>query len=422
MKNLVLGVLLIGLAAGCSGSSSDPPKLLDAGADPVNCDPIAQTGCASGEKCTWIVDVNADAVAGTDQVGHTGCAAVGATPLGGDCTDADATINTGADSCGAGNLCIAGKCKAICDLDLASGSSAKGACDTTHTCAAYSAVFDSGTTASAGVCEPGCDPLTQRLLVGDAEQCGAADPTMPKAACTPSASFTSFLCAPSGPDVYSLTERVPALTDSAGRVYSNGCSPGYIALFGEDNDAGANTVICSGLCAPLRVDRDIAGPGNPDRINEGNKAALGKLLSDPAPVAGHATCGPEAKGSATESEDCLYLWALLAEFSNTAPSAALRTPYSDTLGVCFAYSHYLFDDDNNPSTPDQPAPSCADLPAPEKLTADDPFSAADAGCYSLTDTLAHPDAVARTRKSVHRHPPRFRSAYGSAALARHIFD
>lgn len=417
MKNLVLG--LICLAAACGGGSS-PPKLLDSGVEvPVACDPIAQTGCTTGQKCTWIIDVDADAAAGTDPVGHSGCAPAGTTALGAACADATAAAG-GSDTCVAGDLCISGKCKAICDPQLASGSAA-GACDVDHACAAYSGVFTSGTAAAAGVCEPGCDPLTQRLLVGGAEQCGAANPTQPDVACTPASSFTSFLCAPSGDDVYARTERAAALTDSQGNVYSNGCSPGYVPLFGSDNDSGANTTICSGLCAPLKVDSQLAGPDNPDRINEGDKAALGKLLADTAPVAGHATCGADSKGSATDAEDCIYLWAILAENAKVAPSEALRTPYSDTLGVCFAFGSYLVDDDGKSTTPLVPFPSCATLPPPELVTSTDNFgSAADNGCYSLTETLAHPDAA--TARKAARRAPRFRGSYGQAALARHIFD
>jgi len=417
MKTAVLGVFC--LAVACGGGSG-PPKLLDSGTEvPVACDPIAQTGCATGQKCTWII-TDADPTAGTDPVGHNGCALAGTTALGAACHDATASVNGGADTCLAGDLCISGKCKVICDPQLTSGSAA-GACDVDHACAAYAGVFDTGNTASAGVCEPGCDPLTQRLLVGGAEQCGAASATQPDVACTPSSSFTSFLCAPSAPDVYALTERAAAMTDAQGNVYSNGCSPGYVALFGADNDSGAMTTICSGLCAPRKVDAQLAGSGNPDRINEGDKTALGKLLTDPAPVAGHATCGADSKGSATDPEDCLYLWEVLAEFSGASPSEALRTPYSDTLGVCFAFGSYLVDDDGNSATPRVPFPSCATLPAPELVTAADKFgSAADRGCYSLTDTLAHPDAS--TARTAARRAPRFRGAYGPAPLARHIFD
>jgi hypothetical protein len=424
MKNLVLGALLIGLGAACGGGSS-PPKLLDAGvgldaASPVTCDPIAQTGCSAAEKCTWIIDVDADPTAGTDPVGHAGCAAVGTTPLGGACDDATATANGGADHCVAGSLCISQKCKAICDVQLASGT-AKGSCDIDHACAAYSGVFISGNNATAGVCEPGCDPLTQRLLVGGAEQCGATSVTQPDVACTPASGFTSFLCAPSGADVYARTERDAALTDSLGNAYSNGCSPGYVALFPKDLDAGANTVICSGLCAPQKVDSVLAGPDNPDNINEGDKTALGKLLTDTAPVAGHATCGADSKGSATDAEDCVYLWEVLASFSNVAPSEALRTPYSDTVGVCFAFGSYLVAPDATQPTMLVPFQSCATLPPPEMVTAADTFgSAADNGCYSLTETLAHPDAAAA--RSAVRRAPRFRGAYGPAQLARHVFD
>jgi hypothetical protein len=353
----------------------------------------------------------------TEQVGHTGCAPVGTTAEGAACTDADASANGGADTCAAGDLCIAGKCKPICDPGLAAGA-AKGACDADHACALYSGVFVAGANATAGVCEPGCDPLTQQLKIGGAEACGSADPTMPDATCVPSSGFESFLCAPSGSDVYGNTDRKPALTSLGGDVFANGCAPGYIPLLPLDNGNGVNTIICMGLCAPVKVNADLAGDTNPARINEGDTTALGKLTADPVAVSGHATCAGDVKGSPTEEEDCRYLWRFLVP-SNTPITESLRTPTSDTVGFCYAFGRYLFDDDNDSSTADVPDKSCAALP--DKAAATDFFgSAADDGCYSLTDTLAQQSPA--TARRAQRHVPHFRMSYGNAKVARHIFD
>ena len=158
MRMQALGALFIGVVAACGGGGK--VKLLDAGVDaPVACNPVAQTGCMTGEKCTWIVDIDGSTTMA--ELGHVGCAAIGPspTPDGATCTDATMAVNGGADTCVMGDLCISGKCKPICDPQLVGGASA-GACAANYACATYAGVFSSGGPALAGVCEPTCDPLT----------------------------------------------------------------------------------------------------------------------------------------------------------------------------------------------------------------------------------------------------------------------
>ena len=50
--------------------------------DPGTCDALAQTGCATGQKCAWIWDER-DATA---ELGHIGCATDGTVAPGGACT------------------------------------------------------------------------------------------------------------------------------------------------------------------------------------------------------------------------------------------------------------------------------------------------------------------------------------------------
>ena len=64
------------------------------------CNPIAQTGCCSNEKCTW-----------ARVQPHMECASIGAVELGAPCT-IDAA---GFDDCMKGAVCSAGACKTICD-------------------------------------------------------------------------------------------------------------------------------------------------------------------------------------------------------------------------------------------------------------------------------------------------------------------
>ena len=106
MKNLAFRSWSVGVVvalAACGGGGGT--KLVDGGADaPTACNPVAQTGCQAGEKCTWIIDI--DGTSTTPDVGHIGCAVAGTTPDGGTCQDATATANGGVDTCVAGDLCI----------------------------------------------------------------------------------------------------------------------------------------------------------------------------------------------------------------------------------------------------------------------------------------------------------------------------
>ena len=40
----------------------------------------------------------------------------------------------------------------------------------------------------------------------------------------------------------------------------------------------------------------------------------------------------------------------------------LQSQHNDTAGICFGYSHYMVNHDNNPNTPTIGFPNCADLP------------------------------------------------------------
>ena len=69
-----------------------------------------------------------------------------------------------------------------------------------------------------------------------------------------------------------------------------------------------------------------------------------------------------------------------------------ESPYNDTLGFCFPYSAYTYDNDAMPATPEIGYPSCRDLPP----AGGDPMSTphgetADAfDCYSSARTSALP--------------------------------
>lgn len=416
MKNLILGAAVLALAAACGGGSK--PTLIDAPVDAIpTCNPIAQSGCKAGEKCTWVVDVDANPTTMADEIGHIGCVAVDPSAIadGAACSNAKAGVTSGADTCVAGDLCISSKCKPICDPQLVEGTGA-GSCALNYACSLYSGVFVSGAQAVAGVCEPTCDPLTQKLNVGttNVDACGSADPTKPSGTCVIGAGFRSFHCAPTGSSLYGNTDRKPPLSDSRGNYFGNGCAPGFVPFFFEDA-SGAMKTLCTGLCAPLKVDKDIA-VGDHAKDNQGDATVPAKLPTEATPMPGNAVCAPMKKGadglSSTFGEDCRFVWFPLA---GGDPTMALQTQYNDTLGFCFAYEKFL-DITVTGQTQKLPEKSCAELPT--TAPANDPYGTAkDNGCYPLS----------QSRRANERATPRgalanFRFAGDPAPAVRHVFD
>jgi hypothetical protein len=143
---VVAAVLVI--VAACGGATPVSP---DAAADATPscpdgaagaCDPITQTGCAPGQKCTWI----RVAISGAQEIGSLGCEPDGTVAAGGACTYGAAKpttcdLGTGYDDCTAGLVCDAptdvdqahGTCAPICDVNASPGSCAAGATCATHT-------------------------------------------------------------------------------------------------------------------------------------------------------------------------------------------------------------------------------------------------------------------------------------------------
>lgn len=411
MKNLILGAALAVVAA-CGGGGK--PELIDANIDaPMACNPFMQTGCMANEKCTWVVDI--DGTATMNEIGHTGCVATtaGDTADGQPCNDAVAGMNGGADTCIKGDLCIARKCKPICDPQSAAGAAA-GACATNFACVTYAGVFESAGPASAGVCEPQCDPLSQQLKVGTTgiEACGSADATKPTGSCVFGPDPATWVCAPTGPSLYGKTDRQPPLTDPASmRPFPNGCAPGFVPLFFED-ESGARKTVCTGVCAPQMTDSEIVK--TKAMANQGDPAALAKLTAETAPKAGNAVCVGGKKGSTVSSpfgEDCRFYWWVLF---GPDPAQADPSPYNDTLGFCFAYEKFFDPNTTNPRK------SCAEL-SPPAMAASDTANAAKQGCYTTTAAKAPLTGQQPSQRAIHAEPM-FRMSYGAAPLARHVLD
>jgi hypothetical protein len=261
----------------------------------VACDPLAQSGCADGEKCSWYRS--------TPTSGYTTCVANGSVALDGACTAPD----VGSDDCLSGGICIGGQCQAIC-------SSVPESCAADATCVLYGEVFD----LAYGGCEYLCNPVTQRRNVDDAPACGSPDPEAPLRGCY-GFSFP-FSCRPAGDP--SKTYRVPA-AERDGTIFINGCAPGFSPLLTTDS-ADAD-VLCIAFCSP-----DSIYQGHTDGANglapHTCAAAGGPGWTDALPD-GAPDGVPEG-----EAAECRHFWLLDSTFSEVG----------DDIGFCIDFALYSF--------------------------------------------------------------------------------
>ncbi len=246
-------------------------------------------------------------------------------------------------------------------------------CGTNYACTRYASLFDAGGTQFAGVCDVRCDPLTQVAAAGTSTAaCGSTTPTSPDKGCY---GYSDFSCARVLPNTLTLTDRT-----TPAQSFLNSCAPGFMPLL--YSGTGTMTITCTGLCAALETDNTSGHAGN----SKGDPAALGKLPTTAAPVAGDATCGITKKGSEADS-DCHFLWFYLADDVGQIPPEF--TPFADTLGICFARSHYKYDanGDGQLNSLDPSYPDCNTLPprsASTPLAYDD---AADFGCQKMINSM-----------------------------------
>ncbi|HEY4179420.1 MAG TPA: hypothetical protein VGM90_21395 [Kofleriaceae bacterium] len=354
-----------------------------------SCSPTAQTGCNASEKCTWILGPEG-------HCDYIGCAPNGTIEIGDACGSPETWAQKW-DSCVKGAACVDGECRQVCD-----NNGGTPMCDAMHACQVHDDLFTNSGSSVAGVCDPGCDPLTQELLFGtDTAACGSVTPDAPEKGCY---GYGTFACidVPAEVGVTHTDRTVPVTTNFEG---TNSCSPGFIPFFYEST--GSTRTLCTGLCSALEIDNTPQHVGN----TKGNPSALGKLPSNAAAELGDATCDVSKKGSDASSV-CKFIWPYLVYDDGTLPPGFEHGPYLDSLGVCFARDHYFYDA-NGDMVPETPYPDCSTLPPHSDATPGKFDDAADFGCQ----TKAHTPPGLLTRAPMARVDTRVST--NAPALARH---
>jgi hypothetical protein len=345
---------------------------------------LTQTGCSSGQKCSWIED--------TASLGHVGCAPNGPIPAGGACTYG-APGATGYDNCVAGTACMHGVCETVCDQNGGSPM-----CDANHTCEVYSGFLGPAGSEAAGVCDPSCNPLD------DNDFDGPGPLTKPGTVCGigqgcygfwSSTKRSHFSCAPiANPTLFHRSACTGGCTNGGGSPFLNGCAGGYMPLITDDT-TGANTYSCMAFCKPA-------------------DCSLGACTSSiGAPP--HQCNNTDAAGtfdSADNGDQCVYGWWF--EEGNTG--TVLLSQFSNTTGICLDHTRYHLADATGMSTSTTNWPACNTLPitassttchgalnaSPADLSG---CTAVDFGCVSTTTggvttqftTSAPPHFIARPR-------------------------
>lgn len=368
MRKLAFGALFVGLLAACGGSSSGGKKsvvLVDgaSGDSGQVCNVLTQTGCMTGEKCTWIIDTS-DA---NGSVGHIGCAPENGgtgTPVadGASCTR-NPPGATGYDNCVKGDYCFGpsaggtGTCKMICDP-----SGGAPMCSTGFACGTYEGLLESGGTAIAGVCDPTCNPLADNNFLGatgnnrTGTACGSDGSASGSGfiynkGCYgyPNGRFgkTQWTC--SGQVAPSRFHRTACDTtvhtgdrfscaNSSGNPYLNGCASGYEPIFIDSE--GSSQTDCIAMCAPATCYNAGTGTTSNPMCGTADANAAGNNGS------GHACKNTNVQSvtftnttATVNGEQCFYSW--LFEFD--ANGAFVMSDTSDTVGFCFDHSKYKYD-------------------------------------------------------------------------------
>ncbi len=267
-------------------------------------------GCSSNQKCTWFMQDRDGLVCG-----QVGCFPDGTIGVGEPC---DAPPIGQADACAAGLICVAGRCRDICGFDGSAGAG----CASGFNCTVHDDVFvidPHRDDPFAGVCDPGCDPVTQ--LTPKGEPCPAGEGCY----LLTSAVDTIAVCAGAG--------TVAAGETIVGTVFANSCVPGAAPRRRDPDSMG---VECGGLCRPADVT---------STMNQESEAGV-------APDDCTTRWGAAPPDDPLAGESCRYWWAR-ERFDGLSP-------FSNRVGWCFKHSIFRYDS-NGDNVDDRAHPRCVDL-------------------------------------------------------------
>ena len=337
-------------AAGKPGDAAQPPHDALPPDASIECNILTQTGCPIGLRCGWVMD--------GPQTGHVGCVPNGNAAVGEACSYL--LPPQGYDNCMIWSACIHGVCEQICD-----SLGGPPACDAQHGCVLYQGFLDH----NAGMCDRACDPLADNYF-GKPSRAGATcqplegcygmwNPTRP--------SF--FFCVQSPPFATMLYHRstcgqAAGCVDPSGQPYLNGCASGYIPYISDDL-TGGNTYVCSAFCKPADCYLGHCGTSNANAIG----------------AAPHRCSGSDAAGTfdgSADGDQCVYGW----YFERDASGSVLRSPYSDTTGLCIDHSHMHLEDPTGTMPSQTPWPACSTLKLTPTGTRCD--SGDQTGCSAVT--------------------------------------
>ena len=365
MKKLALGALFAGLlvATGACGGDDKPHITLDAGSGAMTCDPLKQTGCATGEKCTWLLDALMP-----QYVGHVGCAPNGTANVDEECTYG-APGTSGYDNCKAGTVCGNYRggtdvCKALCDQ-----AGGMPECDATHVCVVYSSLFSTGDTTppAAGVCDKACDPFNDNDFDGagpltkTGTTCGSNQGcygypsygTAPKTGWSCTRDINIAEAQPTG-----LRHRVQCTEDNkcaapGPKIFTNSCNQGYLPLLRESSTV--STTICVAMCKPVSCydgSNGHCGTNDINRLGKDDGRCNGQDRIGTFDLTGGVPQGEHPNG-----EQCEFLW---RREIDSMTGDYLPSETKDTVGFCFDHHQYQYDS-NMDNMADTNLPPCAAL-------------------------------------------------------------
>lgn len=231
--------LLVTALAGLVGSgcgSGDDAAGGDAGV--AACDPLAQSGCAGGEKCSVVLPPG-------DGDGTTDCVADGSVAEGEPCQLIERDDGTRIDDCAGPLVCGPEKvCTPPCVFRE------RGSCGGEATCVSVNRYFEDVTGADVGLCVPQCDPLEPAATCSEGRGCYPFFPT------------GEFLCAtPAGGAAGLLFMDECQPQSSPGTCFLNSAPIGAVSFLALDYDLqSSSTPRVSPFCRAISTHSESADP------------------------------------------------------------------------------------------------------------------------------------------------------------------